>query len=78
MERAVSTYNELYHYGYFIVERGSDQCIVTMKEAKYLDSTCLACEGAIDKIIELTGMDGEIKSLNSKDDMDCKFAIIWH
>ena len=74
LKRSVSNYKLLFNFGEMYFERTENGYIVVIKEGKVTEYSCLAWEGAIKGLIEITHSRGSVEPVNGNPE-DCTFVI---
>ncbi|NPA75498.1 MAG: hypothetical protein GXO25_05400 [Euryarchaeota archaeon] len=77
IHRAQDTYNTLFNYGAIIIKDTDKGAIVTLRDSRDTDSSCLAWEGALKGIMEVTRTHGTVTPIEPDAPEDCKFEMVW-
>ena len=77
IRRARDTYKTLFNYGEFIIEEGDNKATITIKNAKHPEPSCLAWEGALQGILEVTKTKGKVTPVEPDNEEDCKYEMVW-
>ncbi len=77
MKRASATYKTLFNYGEFLIDSNEHGAVVTIKDAKEPEPSCLAWKGALEGILIITHTKGTIEPLEPEDPKDCRFLMTW-
>ncbi len=78
IKRARDTYKTLFNYGDFVIEEGNNKAIITIKNAKHPEPSCLAWEGALQGILEITKNRGKVTPVEPDNEEDCKYVVEWY
>ncbi len=77
IKRAKSTYDTLFNYGAIIIEDSEHGAVITLKDSRDTEASCLSWKGALEGIMEITRTKGEVKTLTPDVPEDCKFEMRW-
>ncbi len=77
IRRARDTYKTLFNYGEFIIEEGDKKATITIKNAREPEPSCLAWEGALLGILEITKTKGKVTPIEPDSEEDCKYVVEW-
>ncbi len=75
LERSRETYPRMFNYGRMIYEKDGNRAIVIMKGVKLSEYTCLAWEGGIKGLMEITKSTANLRRIEVESDRDCKYSI---
>ncbi len=77
IKRAQSTYDTLFNYGAIIIKDTERGAMVVLKDSRDTDSSCMAWEGALKGIMEVTRTRGTVTPMEPDAPEDCKFEMVW-
>lgn len=76
LKRSGEYYRTMFSFGEVEVEFTEDGAILTLKDGKTSEYTCIAWHGALEGFYNVTHTKGTVKQLDCSD-MDCKFVLDW-
>ncbi len=77
IRRARDTYKTLFNYGEFIIEEEDNKATITIKNTREPEPSCLAWEGALQGILEITKAKGKVTPVDPDNEEDCKYVMEW-
>jgi len=77
LKKAEQTYGTVFNFGNLRIKIDGKTAVVSMKGVRITDYSCIAWEGALLGIMEVTKSHGIVKPLKADGPNDCKFFMKW-
>ncbi len=77
LKRAEYNYKTIFNFGEISVDlKDNKEAVVTIKEAQTTPYSCIAWEGALNGLMEVTRTNGTVEPVKA-DNGDCKYVLKW-
>lgn len=77
LKRSQETYSTIFNFGKIEIEMEDKKARITFREARLTEYSCVAWEGALQGLMEVTRSHGTIKPVKPENPEDCAFEMQW-
>jgi hypothetical protein len=77
LKRAQDAYRTMFNFGMIDMEIEGKKARITFRKARLTEYSCIAWEGALQGLMEVTHSHGTVKHLEPENPDDCAFEMRW-
>ena len=77
LRRAQDAYGTIFNFGKIDIEMNGKKAKITFRDARLTEYSCMAWEGALQGLMEVTRSHGSVKPLEPQNPEDCAFEMQW-